>query len=263
VRYIEAVNDKDLIYGIMASLGEREYSVARLKALVSPFSMSDTSLRTILSRMSTQGLLSSEKRGKQAFYSFAEKGKGIGSNVSLAFCEPDWSGWNGRWWGFLYSLPSGEKALRHKLRTKLEGCRFVSFYPGCWIRPCREEERVVQKITGFCDGLKGRLIYMEFPEELSKEEVSTLWKLPLVNASFRSGIEVLDLSEKELDRADPAEAFRLKMEKGDEIVKILFGDPLLPPLYLPVDWAGSELRRRFALWNKRAAEASAPFTALK
>ena len=53
------MKDSDLIYGIMASLGEDEYSVNYLKYLLSPFNVTDSSLRTVLSRMQKSGVIES------------------------------------------------------------------------------------------------------------------------------------------------------------------------------------------------------------
>ncbi|MBB6482257.1 PaaX family transcriptional regulator C-terminal domain-containing protein [Spirochaeta isovalerica] len=253
--------DSDLIFGIMASMGEGQYSVSRLMYLTSPFSMSDTSLRTALSRMAARGIVMAEKRGRKAFYTIVTRGKRIGANVALSFAEPDWSSWDGRWWGFLYSLPSAEKALRHRLRTKLEAHRFVSFYPGCWIRPFREEEKIKEKLSGFSVSVNGRLVLLTFPDELTAVEVGGLWQLDSVNDALGRGIKLIEQSERSLERTDPAGAFRLKMETGDQVVKILFGDPLLPPCYLPENWAGGELRRRFTLWEKQVNKAAASFAA--
>ena len=243
------MKDSDLIYGIMASLGKECYSISLLKYLLEPFDISDSSLRTTLSRMQNRGIIKSEKSGKSALYSFTGKGKRIGSNVSFSFFDPDWKDWNNQWWGFLYSLPAADKSLRHTIRAKLSAYRFVSLYSGCWIRPLRKIEKIDEKLSGFIGSGYGHLVNMTFAVELSPEKVCQLWDLPSVINEFDRGLELISSSLEMLKNADAGEAFRLKMLTGNEIVQILFKDPLLPDCYLPENWKGSDLRRMFAIWE--------------
>lgn len=243
----------------MASLGKVEYSVSYLKYLLEPFHVTDSSLRTILSRMISKGVLQSKKKGKSAYYSFAGKGKRIGSNVSFSFKIPDWSNWNHSWWGFLFSIPDDDKALRHKVTKKLSLYRFVSLYPGCWIRPLHDSEKIeecLQDLTslGFC-----HLTKMEFVSELTEERIQKLWKIDSINYDYKKGLDLIKTSSVKLENANPEEAFRLKMTTGNEIVQLLFTDPLLPDFYLPEDWKGTELRQAFVRWEKSVYEKSKLF----
>jgi len=250
------MKDSDLIYGIMVSLGKEEYSVSYLKYLLKPFGVTDSSLRTILSRMLNKGVLQSVKKGKSAYYSFADRGKRIGRNVSFSFKNPDWSNWNHRWWGFLFTIPAEDKALRHKVTKKLTYNRFASLYPGCWIRPLHESEKTEERIqeltsAGFC-----HLTKMEFSTELTKEKIQKIWKINSINYDFRKGLDLIKASLITLENANPEEAFRLKMTTGNEIVQLLVTDPLLPDCYMPEDWNGNELRQAFFTWEKSVYEKS-------
>ncbi|MBI9107429.1 MAG: hypothetical protein JEZ04_11855 [Spirochaetales bacterium] len=244
------MKESDLIYGIMASLGKEEYSIVYMKYLLEPFNVSDSSLRTTLSRMMEKGLLKSRKTGRLVFYSFEEKGLRIRGNVSYSFHTSDWSKWDNTWWGYVFTIPSGDKNLRYKVRTKLEKYRFVSLYPGYWIRPFHESEKIDEKFNDLMNSGYGHLIKVEFISELTKEGISELWKIESVNEDFETGLKHLNESILKLPNVDPQEAFRLKMLIGNEIVHLLFRDPLLPKCFLPNNWKGEELRKLFSDWEK-------------
>ncbi len=93
--------------------------------LTTPFKISEPSLRTNLSRMVSKGVLQVRKEKRKAFYRFTTLSGKIGSNVSLSFKTPDWSGWNNKWWGISFSLPEIEKSERYKIRTRNFKCIYI------------------------------------------------------------------------------------------------------------------------------------------
>ena len=250
------MKDTELTYGLNAPLGKDEYSVNYLKYLLSPFNVTDSSLRTVLSRMQKSGVIESIKYG---IYFFNKKGKKISQNVAFSFRSPNWDNWNNTWWGFIYSLPSTEKALRHKVRTKLLSYRFSSLYPGCWIRPLNEEEKIEEKLFLLSNSDYGDLIKMNFQMNPDKIRIQSLWNIKSINMEFTDGIKLIEKSESKLNHISSNEAFVLKMCVGNVIVKLLFKDPLLPDYYLPDNWMGMELRKYFFFWEKRVSKAAGVF----
>lgn len=99
------MNNSELIFGIMSAYGHDDYSFYQLKHLTSPFGVTETSLRTSLSRMVKKQTILSRKEGKSAFYSLSKKGQRISSNVTFSFKELDWSSWDRKWWGVLFTVP--------------------------------------------------------------------------------------------------------------------------------------------------------------
>jgi len=250
------MKDSDLIHGIMASLGKEEYSVNYLKYLLNPFNVTDSSLRTVLSRMQKGGIIGSKKTG---IYFFNKKGKKISQNVAFSLKPSDWDNWDNTWWGFIYGLPSKEKALRHKVRTKLLFHRFSSLYPGCWIRPLNKKEKIEEKLFDFSNSDYGDLIKMKFQESLGKTRIQNLWNIKSINMEFIDGIKLIKESESKLNYISTNEAFVVKMYVGNIIVKLFFKDPLLPDYYLPDNWMGMELRKYFFSWGKRVTKAAESF----
>ena len=227
------MKESDLIFGLMASLGRKEYSIPDLKHLTAPFSISDSSLRTCLSRMSTKEIIKTRKEGKTAFYSFSRKGGNISSNVSFGFKTSDWSKWNNRWLGIIFSVPAIQKEERYRIRRKLQVYRFASLYPGFWIRPYNLSEKIEQKFDdllspGFC-----KLIDCTFMTKLSNADVETLWNLNQLNDDFQKTLKILKQKKKQLNNFSPQKAFYHKMIVGNTVIQILFKDPLLPGKLLP------------------------------
>jgi len=253
------MKDSDLIYGIMASLGKDEYSVAYLNYLLGPFNVTDSSLRTVLSRMQKNKIIESKKNG---IYSFDKKGKKISQNVALSFKSSNWDNWDNTWWGYIYSLPSKEKVLRHKVRTKLSLYRFVSLYPGCWIRPLnieKDEEQIKENFFDLSNSGFGDLVKMNFHRVPDKTRIQNLWNIKSINKEFKDGIKLIKESELKLKNIKSDNAFALKMYVGNIIVKLLFKDPLLPDYYLPDNWKGKDLRNIFFSWEKKATKAARKF----
>lgn len=251
------MKDSDLIYGIMISLEKqlqtKEYSISHLKYLTAPFDITDNSIRTTLSRMKQKNVIESKKVGKTTYYSISEKGKKIGKNVALSFKSPNWDNWENEWWSYVFSIPQTEKPLRYRVRKKLQSYRFVSLYPGCWIRPIHIDEEISCKISSLLPEDKGNLLKINFIISLTKEHIQNLWKVEDYNRESKDGILELKTALENLANMEPKEAFFHKMTIGNRIIQLLFRDPLLPTQFLPEHWAGHQLREIFWEWEKKVS----------
>ena len=228
------MKENDLIFGLMASFEKEAYTFDDLRYLTAPFDLSMPSLRTNLSRMVSAKLILSDRVGRRAFYRFSDKGRRISANVSHGFTALRWEGWDGAYWGVIFSVPEASGENRHTIRKKLSKYRFACLTPGFWIRPLYPDEdipRLFQNIlsTGFC-----RLIRFYNHEEFSTEQASAMWNLREVNRRFFSGLALMDQSEKELDTLSPEQALVEKMYVGDAVVNRIFGRPAATaPFFTP------------------------------
>ncbi len=253
------MKDSELVFGLMAAFEKSEYMTSDLRYLTEPFGVSESSLRTCLFRMLSKGVLVSERSGKQASYRFADRGKSISRNVALSFRPTDYSGWDGSFWGVVFSVPEVKGEYRHKIRKKLIKYRFACMQPGFWIRPVNENENIPEALRSIT-GLKYcRLIKFCDQEGMTKQEGQKYWKTQEVNEELKRGVGILEAQMKKLDGISSRQALVKKMRTGDEIVSILFKDPLLPKQFLPKDWAGDELRKKFAEFDRIATKMSKPY----
>ncbi len=253
------MKDSDLIFGLMASFKKKEYSFPDLLYLTAPLSVSEASLRTNLSRMSANRIVKIRKEGRSAFYSFGDKGSKIGSNVSFAFRKPDWSGWSDDWYGAAFSLPSLRERERYGIRKKLSAYRFAMLYPGFWIRPYNISETEKLGIGAVFLSDACTLISFKFHQKPDISRISSIWKLSVVLKDFTGMASLLMEKMACIDDYSPEEALFEKITVGNNVVKTLFKDPLLPEELLPDNWPGDKLRILFRKWDKRVTERAKPY----
>jgi phenylacetic acid degradation operon negative regulatory protein len=253
------MKESDIINGLILSLGREEYTVGELKALCAPFGITDSSIRTWLSRRVQQGFLSVRREGRTTFYGLSGKGHRISANISLSFQTPDWTGWDGSWRGFLFGIPEKRKKERHRIHTKLSAYRFVPWYGGFWIRPSHPAEKIEQPFSPEQNGGIGRLITFLPQQEISAGEVRQLWRVPKIQEQYRKGLQMLNDELASLSQYSPEEAHVKRIEIGNQSVPLIYQDPLLPPCYLPREWAGDQFKASFFQWDEAIRDKAATF----
>ncbi len=253
------MKNTDLIFGLMASLGKEEYTIADLLYLVRPFQVSETSLRTNLSRMSQRKWVQSRRQGKTVFYRFSPKGQSISVNVAKSFRTQDWTGWNDTWWGVLFSVPELQKEARYRIRVKLASYRFAPLYAGTWIRPFHEAENMETYLQNIASNPHCTMIRFQCMNPITKKDSIRLWKLADIHREFKEALTILSQSRRTLVKLTPERAFVEGMHTSSRIVDILFMDPLLPDCFLPPGWKGRELKQRFKEYNRVVKNQSKPF----
>lgn len=253
------MNDSEMIFGLMASFEYTEYSFEQLKYLAAPFDATETSLRTNLARMTKNNILVSRKEGKTALYRLNKKGGRISSNVAFSFRKLDWSQWDGRWWGVLFSVPNIESAQRNAIRTKLVAYRFANLYPGFWIRPLHQKEKIENCLESLIGSEYCTFIDFNFYHEITKDDVSRIWKTNEINNKFKTVLETVRVHIDKAAAYTPEEGLKYKMLIGNEIVNALFSDPMLPDMYLPSPWMGDELRAAFGNFDNTMTEIARPY----
>ncbi|MCP4129806.1 MAG: hypothetical protein GY754_02200 [bacterium] len=251
------MKESELIFGLMATFGKAEYSIADLNHLIAPFNINEACLRTNLSRMSAKGIIKKLKQdGKKVFYGFDRSGESIKSNVARGFYSLGWSSWDNSWWGILFSVPNIEKSKRYDIRKKLSEYRFASLYPGFWIRPLNPAENLETSLADIFHNDHCKAIRFSHFDDISTAEVSSLWKLDDINKQFEYGLTLIEEKRSRMHNFNPEQALVEKMIVGDTIVNILFSDPLLPGQFLPNNWKGEPLKKEFFSWNKEITEIS-------
>ncbi len=163
------------------------------------------------------------------------------------------------WWGVSFSVPELEKQERHYIRTKLSAYRFVPYHPGFWIRPLYKGDKFEQRLDSVFSNKHCLAIRFEFVHPLSRKEVSKLWNLNAINSGFKKCLALVKNSRKRIPLLQPEKVFIEKIYTGNDIVRVLFKDPLLPDAYLPDDWAAGKLKTEFALWYADIQKFSKPF----
>jgi len=172
----------------------------------------------------------------------------------------DWSGWDRKWWGVLFTVPDEKSPQRHSIRKKLIAYRFANLYPGFWIRPAHPKERIAHHLGTLVESRYCTLIQFDFYQPITKAEVDKLWKVEAANCKFTEIINLIAEHMRSSDNYSPVDALKNKILVGNEIVNALFSDPLLPYEYLPDDWKAEELRQLFIAFDDKMTQISEPLT---
>lgn len=220
--------------------------VGSLIDLLDALGLSESAVRTALSRMGGRGWLTSERRGRNAFYSLTERGRELLEEGERRIYDPSRDeAWDGTWQLVSYSVPERERSLRDRLRTRLTWLGFGSLGNGLWVTPHDAADRVeeVAGELGIDDRVElfeGRHLGFSDPDRL----VERCWDLPEIHARYVAFIDA-HLPEYERFREDLRdgdlsweEAFVHRFDLVHEYREFALVDPYLPGDLLPDDWAG-------------------------
>ena len=131
--------------------------------------------------------------------------------------------------------------------------------PGFWIRPVNESENIPEALRSVTESKYCRLIKFYDQSGITKQEAQKYWKTKEVNEELKRGIRIIEAQMRKLGGMSSRQALVVRMKTGDEIVGILFKDSLLPEQFLPEDWAGDELRTKFAEFDRMVTKTSKPY----
>ncbi|MCF8358909.1 MAG: hypothetical protein K9H26_09135 [Prolixibacteraceae bacterium] len=253
------MKESELLYGLLFSFTKEEFSFADIAWLTAPFNVSETSVRTILSRMAGNKMIRVRKSGQKAYYSLTKKSGKISSNVALGFKKPDWSGWDNDWWGISVSLPVESQKERYQINKKIAKHRFALLHPGLWIRPYHENEKIETRLADLFRHQSVKTLRFRFHEEGDLLKVPLIWNIQEINDELKTCSRNLEKHGKHFNLDNPKEALIGKMVVGNLVVPVLFKDPLLPNRFLPKNWHGDKLRQQFREWDKMVTKKSKPY----
>jgi len=218
---------------LMKLLGSRDgikmdaASAVRVGAL---FGISENNIRVTLTRLQGANLLQLVERG---FYTLGEEGEQFATDIGgWRVAEETLCSWSGDWIAVLTNslAKSDRKAQRSQERAlKLMGMRQLS--DDLYIRPSNFTQgvgAVRKRLYGL--GLnRSALVFngSQFSQELTEKAV-TLWQTDVLEASYQEGLQQLESALAQLPSMALAEAAKASYLVGDEALKRLVFDPLLP-----------------------------------
>ena len=211
----------------------------------------EKSARQALARTAAEGWLLSERSGRRVRWSLSAPGRRLltegaeriyGFNAAL----PDW---NGEWLLLLVSVPEAQRALRHRLRTRLTWAGFGSPAPGMWLSPHPDREvecdAVLRELGLRAAAMSFRARFGAIGEQ--RALVAQAWDVDEISAHYESFIR--DFSGPS---PEPGDAVLLAQTRlVHEWRRFPFLDPRLPQELLPAGWSGA---RAAALFQARHAD---------
>lgn len=248
---------------LIAEYWLEEGSMAPSGALVDLMEALDVSAsgtRTLLSRLTKEGRLTTIKEGRRTFYALSPKARHRlteGFEVIRTFgtdyghAEPEWT-------VLLFSVPEEHRAVRQQLRKGLSWMWFAPLYDGAWItpRPSGEQALALCRKLGIESAslIRGRIdaAGTGFGNPVDA------WDLDLARQLYSSFASLLEapLGRLRSGGLTPVESMRARTETINVFRGFPRFDPDLPMGLLTPDWPRRSARDAFAELYEGTTEAS-------
>jgi len=220
--------------------------------------VSSQAARSTLSRMSKQGWLKPQRRGRNSLYALSPKGRRLLEEGAQRIFEPRRQEWDGQWRVVVYSLPEKKRDLRETIRRRLSWLGFGPLAPGMWVSP---HDRHAE-LEALLDDLHARRYVQCFVgrwlSDLSCGDlVARCWNLGDLNrryaAFLRKWEPELQSCEERLSTGNalkPDECFVRRFWIIHEYSTFPRSDPNLPAELLPEGWLGDRAALVFREYHR-------------
>lgn len=226
--------------------------------------VSSQAARSTLSRLSRQGWIKAERRGRHSVYALTAQGRHLLEEGTHRIFEPRTKKWDGKWRVVVYSLPEKKRNLREALRRRLSFLGFGPLAPGTWLSP-HDRQADLEKLL---DDLKARPYVQYFEaqwrsQHTPQELVARCWDLHSLNRKYAAFLQKWSPKLTNGKRRSngrnslsPSDSFTRRFWIIHEYSAFLMRDPNLPAELLPRHWWGSEAARVFREYRRLLTEAA-------
>jgi phenylacetic acid degradation operon negative regulatory protein len=212
--------------------------------------------RATLNRMSNRGLLEGVRNGRAISYALTDSGIEVLREAAGRVHSPHPFQAQGSGWTLVtFSVPEGQRQLRHRLRATLTWAGFAPLRDGLWVAPGTidlsaalhplQHELPEGALTGF--------VAHEVPGFEMGEAVESAWQLDAIRAAHEEfGAEW---------RTPPAEsgptpALTTRTALVADWLALLRADPGLPSRYLGPSWPADDSTEIFRARQRELADPS-------
>jgi phenylacetic acid degradation operon negative regulatory protein len=227
-------------------------AVADLIALMGDLGLDEQAVRSAVSRLKRRGVIAPERRGGAAGYRLTERGTAILEAGDARIYGRDGAGMPD-WLLVVFSIPESRRALRHKLRTRLQWLGLGTVANGVWIAPATVEpevRRVVEEL-----GVGDHVELFRGAHLGDAGVVAAWWDLEALAAEYRAYVAAWEPALRRTGRSS-REAFADHVRQLDAWRRIPFHDPGLPAAALPADWPGAHAWDVFRALDRRLSRAA-------
>ena len=236
----------DLVLPNESEVGE--VSVQALSELLEPFGVSDRLVRTSLSRIVGDGLLTARSEGRRSFYSVADDARATFARADRRIYRGGGGDWDGEWTIVVIDGTTSTPADRAELRRRLGWAGFGSVGPNVMASPLVDAETAVEIVgTGRPSGsvmiTRSRVIDgagLIGTDLLVRRAVD----LDRAESAHRNLVERFEgFDDRTLERLDDDRCLKLRLLLVAAFRRVALAEPSVPPTVLPEDWVGDRSRR--------------------
>jgi phenylacetic acid degradation operon negative regulatory protein len=223
-------------------------AVADLVALMGDLALDEQAVRSAVSRLKGRGVIAPERRGGAAGYRLTPRGTAILDAGDARIYGRDGAAASG-WLLVVFSIPETRRALRHKLRTRLQWLGLGTVANGVWIAPAPVEPEVRRAVGEL--GLGDHVELFRGDHLGDAAAVAAWWDLGALAAEYRAYVAAWEPALSDGARPAPAAAFAAHVRHLDAWRRVPFHDPGLPAAALPADWPGAHAWEVFRALDRR------------
>jgi phenylacetic acid degradation operon negative regulatory protein len=238
--------------------GQPVWTATLLEAMAA-MGIEEKSARQSLTRTAAEGVLVPSRHGRRVLWELTDDGRTLlteGTQRIYGFMRSR-RPWDGRWLVLSVPIPETQRALRHRLRTRLTWLGLGSPTPGLWVTPDTSHGNALHAVirelgledlafawTGAASGIgsENRLL-------------AEAWDLEKVEDRYLAFLEAFEGRESDGDVA----SFVAQVAMVQEWRRFPFLDPDLPGELLDHDWPGQRAANAFhdrhARWHRQASAA--------
>ncbi|MBY8871368.1 PadR family transcriptional regulator [Micromonospora sp. PLK6-60] len=213
--------------------------------------------RATLDRLEHSGILARTRSGRETLFSLTEHGTAVLREATYRVrgprpFDPQGSGWT----LVTFSIPEGQRELRHRLRSTLTWEGFAPIRDGLWLAP--GEVDLAGSLEPLRQDLPPHAVVAFHARELAGfpigESVRAAWDIEAIRREHLAFIEVW---------ADPAatamapSALTVRTMLVADWLALLRADPRLPAEFMGAEWPATRSAETYRRMHERLAEASA------
>jgi DNA-binding transcriptional regulator PaaX len=234
-----------MLVGIFV-LAKHPLTARQIIALGRPLRLSATNIKSHLTRLTAEGVLSRTGSRRSQRYCLSAERERIAERMAASLAEQPEEAWTGDWVIVAMSLPA-DRTRRDRLRGELWIDGFRPCAPGTYLRPAWPVPWAINRAlaiapTALC--LVGKLA-----GTIRLEQVQKMYGL---DAFDRQARRVAAQIRAELRDADePASAFRARLHVGGLAARLVAHEPRLPPVIWQRRRGLEEVREAFRSFEAR------------
>ena len=227
------------IYGDVVAPRNDALWIGDLIGLCAPLGISETLVRTAMSRLVAAGQMEGARKGRRSYYRLSESARAEFGAAARIIYTPD----NPATWRFLWF--ADPQAAAQEIDAA-QGA-LVALTPNLVLGPERlaAPERAVA-FTAEAEGARSLLNHM----------AATLWPLEALARAYGEFLELTSPLADAATRADPETALMARLLLVHWFRAVALQDPNLPADALPQGWIGTRARARFATLYLSLSEAA-------